>query len=207
MGAYDAAQVVWIVEMWQEKASPFIQAQHFFYAVGSIIPSLLFSTVTKLERPKDPFEALLGEKDDFSLAELNLTKEDFLGKGNGSRGEEIYIVPYMIGGSMNTIACLLQVSLFIFARYKKPPMYQQNLNNQNLNLNLNNSPDKKSELSVEVNDTNNRANSLTKLEPGSSSSLCGDIVWTKIRLVALTGIFLGMSLIFNARQIAFFIFL
>ncbi|XP_035705411.1 sodium-dependent glucose transporter 1C-like isoform X2 [Folsomia candida] len=40
-GAYDTAQTVWIMEMWQSKSGPFIQAQHFCFALGSNLPSLL----------------------------------------------------------------------------------------------------------------------------------------------------------------------
>ncbi len=42
-GAYDASQVVWIIEIWQEKAGPFILAQHLCFAIGSIIPSILIA--------------------------------------------------------------------------------------------------------------------------------------------------------------------
>lgn len=42
-GLCDASHIVWIIEIWQERAAPFILAQHLFYAVGSVIPSLLIA--------------------------------------------------------------------------------------------------------------------------------------------------------------------
>ncbi|KAJ6640088.1 Sodium-dependent glucose transporter 1 [Pseudolycoriella hygida] len=42
-GLYDALQIVWIVEIWQEKCAPFILAQHLFFAIGTNIPSILIA--------------------------------------------------------------------------------------------------------------------------------------------------------------------
>ncbi|CAG7715015.1 unnamed protein product, partial [Allacma fusca] len=42
-GGYLTAQVVWIIEIWKDSAGPYIQAQHFFFALGSIFPPLVFA--------------------------------------------------------------------------------------------------------------------------------------------------------------------
>ena len=42
-GGYGTAQAVWIIDIWKERAGPFIQGQHFFFALGSIIPPTLFA--------------------------------------------------------------------------------------------------------------------------------------------------------------------
>lgn len=42
-GAYDTAQTVWMLEMWGDESGPFVQAQHFCFALGMSIPSFLTS--------------------------------------------------------------------------------------------------------------------------------------------------------------------
>ncbi|XP_037045646.1 sodium-dependent glucose transporter 1-like isoform X2 [Bradysia coprophila] len=92
-GLYDAAQVVWIIEIWQEKAGPFILSQHLFYAIGANIPSLVIAPFL------DEHDTLITE-----------------------RSSRIYI-PFTILGAISTSALLFQLLLFIFCRYYKPPMY------------------------------------------------------------------------------------
>lgn len=101
-GLYDAAQVVWIIEIWQEKAGPFILSQHFFYAVGATIPSLVIA----------PF---LVERDTSIIATTS----------------RIYI-PFTILGAITTSALLFQLLLFIFCRYYTPPMYVSKNNDENM---------------------------------------------------------------------------
>ncbi|KAG4078653.1 hypothetical protein HA402_015243 [Bradysia odoriphaga] len=99
-GLYDTSQVVWIIEIWQAKAGPFILAQHFFYALGSNIPSILIA----------PF-----------LIDANSST----GKGSESR---IY-VPFTILGAIATLAFLCQALLFAFYRYYTPPIYANEIDN------------------------------------------------------------------------------
>lgn len=93
-GIYDSSQVVWIIEIWQEKSGPFILGQHLFFAIGCIIPSILIA----------PF-----------LSNDKITSTD------GSESK-IYI-PFTILGVITTLALLFQVLLFMFCRYYTPPMY------------------------------------------------------------------------------------
>ncbi|KAJ6650145.1 Sodium-dependent glucose transporter 1 [Pseudolycoriella hygida] len=92
-GMYDSTQMVWIIEIWQHKSGPFIQAQHFCYAIGAIIPSLIVA----------PF---LNENDHSSNTEM----------------PQIHI-PFLIIGTLTTLAVMYQSFLFIFCRYRTPPMY------------------------------------------------------------------------------------
>lgn len=96
-GIYDSSQMIWIIEIWQHKAGPFIQAQHFFYAVGSIVPSLIVA----------PF------------LDNNSTTASSNTVGEASR---MYI-PFSIMGSLNFLTLAFQTFLFIFYRYHTPPMY------------------------------------------------------------------------------------
>lgn len=138
-GIYDASQVVWIIEIWQEKAGPFILAQHLFFAIGSNIPSILIA----------PF-----------LSDAST----LFNNGIESR---IYI-PFTILGALTTLALLFQVLLFIFCRYYTPPIY------------------------VTENSTEN-SNSSAQTEPDTSkhSSIILGIDTTKLKLIVITGVFLG----------------
>lgn len=59
-GLYDALQIVWIIEMWQEKSGPLILAQHFFFAIGSNIPSVLIAPFLATSRIVIPYSILGG---------------------------------------------------------------------------------------------------------------------------------------------------
>lgn len=99
-GLYDASQMVWIIEIWQHKAGPFIQAQHFWYAFGTIIPSVI---VAPFLNKYDHFDATT------TLASPTETSR-------------IHI-PFLIIGTLTSIALVFQLFLFTFYRYHTPPMY------------------------------------------------------------------------------------
>jgi len=40
-GAFNNAQVVWVIEIWKEKSGPFLQALQFFISIGSFITPLM----------------------------------------------------------------------------------------------------------------------------------------------------------------------
>ncbi|OXA60711.1 Sodium-dependent glucose transporter 1 [Folsomia candida] len=96
IGAYDCAQVVWMIEMWQEKSGPFIQCQHFCYAIGSNIPPILMG----------PFL-----RDDNDDDELEIKKRSEM------------LIPFTVAGILCSGAFFMQLMLFIFCRYYTPPMY------------------------------------------------------------------------------------
>ncbi|KAG4067379.1 hypothetical protein HA402_015815 [Bradysia odoriphaga] len=99
-GFYGLSQVVWIIEIWQQKAGPFIQAQHFCLSFGSILPSAVLAPFLKKYEPSHPI-----------TAEPVLTEESSIH------------IPFLIIGTLNSLAFLFQLFLFIFYRYHTPPMY------------------------------------------------------------------------------------
>lgn len=103
-GLYDASQVVWIIEIWQEKAGPFILAQHLFFAIGTNIPSLL-------------------------IAPFLTTNESSHTTSNLDSESRIYI-PFTILGAITTLTLLFQLWLFAFCRYYTPPMYVSENSNE-----------------------------------------------------------------------------
>lgn len=91
-GAYDTAQFVWMVEMMQKDCPPFVQGQHFFYALGTIAGTLVMA----------PF----------------LTDDDSIPP---SEKAARLIVPFSIIGSMAAANVVFQLMLFARFRYFKPP--------------------------------------------------------------------------------------
>ncbi|KAG4076474.1 hypothetical protein HA402_005917 [Bradysia odoriphaga] len=101
-GLYDSAQMVWMIEIWQHKAGPFIQAQSLFYGIGSIIPSVLIA----------PFL----QKYDHLNVGLNRT--------DSSPVETSTLhIPFLMIGALDSLALVFQLFLFTFHRYHTPPMY------------------------------------------------------------------------------------
>ncbi|XP_037047458.1 sodium-dependent glucose transporter 1-like isoform X1 [Bradysia coprophila] len=99
-GFYGSSQIIWIIEIWQQNAGPFIQAQHFCFSLGTIIPSVVLA----------PFL----DKDEHSHANATET----------ALPEQSTIhTPFLIIGTFNSLALLYQLFLFIFYRYHTPPMY------------------------------------------------------------------------------------
>lgn len=57
-GGYLTAQVVWIIEIWKDAAGPYIQAQHFFFALGTIFPPLIFAPYLSSNSDLDDIDML-----------------------------------------------------------------------------------------------------------------------------------------------------
>jgi FHS family Na+ dependent glucose MFS transporter 1 len=84
--SYDTAQLVWIMEMWQSKSGPFVQAQHFFVALGTNVPALLMTYFLEKKKEtevdEEPEEKEMSYTTPFiilgSMASLNLAFELFL---------------------------------------------------------------------------------------------------------------------------------
>lgn len=91
-GFYDTAQVTWIPEMLEEDCAPFVQGQHFFYALGSNTAALLIAPF--LEHGK-------------------------VGSGH-HRGSFNLLIPYLVNGCIVVAAGLLQLLLFTLLRYRPP---------------------------------------------------------------------------------------
>lgn len=96
-GFYDSSQMVWMIEIWQHKAGPFIQAQHFCYAIGAVIPTVIVA----------PF----------------LNKYDHLNATDTYLSTSTIHIPFLILGTLNALALLFQLFLYTFYRYHTPPMY------------------------------------------------------------------------------------
>jgi MFS family permease len=121
VGAYDAAQVVWMMEIWQSKAGPFIQAQHFCYALGSNLPPLLLGPflVNKDDDEEDAIDVGISTTD-ISIASSTMEAEK----------ESKIFIPFTIGGAYCCLSALVQIFLFTFYRYHTPPV-EEDLDSDN----------------------------------------------------------------------------
>lgn len=54
-GLYDTAQLTWIPEMMQKECPPFVQGQHFFYALGTNLAALLMAPFLMENEPSQLF--------------------------------------------------------------------------------------------------------------------------------------------------------
>ncbi|CAG7726218.1 unnamed protein product, partial [Allacma fusca] len=52
-GGYVTAELVWIIDIWKERAGPFIQAQHFFHCLGNIFPAIVFASYLRGDKSTD----------------------------------------------------------------------------------------------------------------------------------------------------------
>ncbi|KAG4076463.1 hypothetical protein HA402_005906 [Bradysia odoriphaga] len=95
-GLHDSSQMVWMIEIWQQKAGPFIQAQHFFYAIGTVIPTVIVA----------PFLNKNVNTTDSSITDTSTMH-----------------IPFLIIGTLGSLALLNHLLLFTFYRYHTPPMY------------------------------------------------------------------------------------
>lgn len=99
-GFYNSSEIAWMIEIWQERFGPFIQNQGFCFSLGTIIPSVILAPYL--------------DKDDRSQANATepvLTEQSTIH------------IPFLITGTLNSLAFLQQLMLFIFCRYHAPPMY------------------------------------------------------------------------------------
>jgi hypothetical protein len=116
-GVYDASQIVWVMEIWQKEAPPFIQGQHFCFALGTLLPSLLFAPFLNKDEDGD---------ENVTTTESSVTPEFKL------------LTPFLVVGVMVSVAAAIQLFLFIFARYHAPPPEEGRLDAAESNNNNNN---------------------------------------------------------------------
>jgi FHS family Na+ dependent glucose MFS transporter 1 len=96
-GGYDTAQIVWIIELWSSKAAPYIQTQHFSFAIGTLISPLLIK----------PY---LSNDPDLSAFTQNSTDS-----GEHYPGKQLYI-PFFIGGAASILGGLFLLALYFFQK-------------------------------------------------------------------------------------------
>lgn len=104
-GAYDTAQTVWVMEMWQDESGPYLQAQHCAFALGSVIPSLLtapFLSATDIDQ-------LMRNNSDITATGDELIAHEFSS-----------VIPFSIVGGMAAINVAYEIFLIIFFPYVAP---------------------------------------------------------------------------------------
>lgn len=101
IGCYDSAQFVWIMEMWQQDSGPYIQAQHFCFAVGTVLSPLIMSPFLTKEEEEEGVTTTTPDPD-------------------AKRNSRLF-VPFTIIGCLCAVTAVAQTLLFVFLRYRPPP--------------------------------------------------------------------------------------
>lgn len=154
-GWYDSTQMVWIIEIWQQKAGPFIQAQHFCYALGAILPGVIVA----------PFLN-------------NYAHPTITTSSSSTEASRPIHIPYLIIGTLTSLALIFQLFLFAFYRYHSPPMYA----NENFEL-IEDAKNIPSPVETDLSGTVSINQPETVIVTGLSNR--------KIKLIAFTVVFLG----------------
>ncbi|CAG7717547.1 unnamed protein product [Allacma fusca] len=115
-GGFDTSQTVWMLEMWRGEAGVYIQAQFFFYALGSTVAPLLLK----------PF--LLEESKDKNITLETSFPDSFPttmpSSVSNSTGESQLYIPLSISGSIITLGASSILFLFCFDKYVPPTQGQ-----------------------------------------------------------------------------------
>ena len=109
-GVFNTAQVVWIVELWEERSGPFLQALQFFISIGSFITPLM----------NKPFlNHCLQNSDNKTQLSIELF-------GNFSRNFKNYcentthiVIPFGIEGVLGLCGSVLLLIMFILMKFNK----------------------------------------------------------------------------------------
>ena len=110
-GAYDTAQVAWIIDIWRHEAGPFILTQHFAWSVGALVTPVLFAPfltgdLPATEEPQRTTEGAISSSTDQSTTPAAPSAELF--------------VPFTVAGCLGLVSVLVQIVLYIvFQRMKK----------------------------------------------------------------------------------------
>jgi Na+/melibiose symporter-like transporter len=171
IGAYDTAQISWIIEIWKGASDPLIQAQYFCYALGANIPPLLLA----------PF--LSGDEErNKTITSLSINEE-------AKENEHQLTTPFSIGGGFTTIACVFQAFLFIFFRYYVPP--EEKLES------VQDSTSSETEPLINQDDDEKYYSHIVTINPEEHSSHHHHLIkapginWKKLQLVILSATFLA----------------
>ncbi|XP_037036460.1 sodium-dependent glucose transporter 1-like [Bradysia coprophila] len=172
LGFYDSTQLVWIIEIWQEASGPFIQTQHFCYAVGTIISPLVVAPFLKTDNNESNATAV-----------SNTPSEE--------QSESRLYIPFSILGAFISLAFAFQIFLFVFYRYRTPPMYADE----------NFKPiDDANNIMMEM-EHNRREIDLTNHR--ESNATFGGMNVRRAKLIAVTTIFIGLYLAMEVSTMQF----
>lgn len=144
-GFYSSAQFTWILEMMQSECPPYVIAQHFFYAFGIILASLLMAPFLEKRDdsgalPGPPLDPRAGpglgiylyfggtlttseESHDVISNSTRLWKEgDSAETGSpGQSGGDTLVIPFTIMALLLELAMIFHLILYIFFRYHASP--------------------------------------------------------------------------------------
>jgi MFS family permease len=171
VGAYDAAQLVWMMEIWQSKAGPFMQAQHFCYALGSNLPPLLLAPFLVNDDDDDGVDFGTSTTDISSYLSSTIIME--------AEKESKIFIPFTIGGAYCCLSALVQVFLFTFYRFYTPPLEEDvvAVDPDNNKIIVSVAVESKEEI----------------VESSEEKGFFRNMDWSKVRMIVLSALFIGGS--------------
>ncbi|CAG2167233.1 unnamed protein product [Oppiella nova] len=120
-GGFDTAQVVWLIELWADKSSIYLQGMQFFNALGTFISPLMSAPflAEKIENHTNSVDTY-----DISTHFLNISSNEFT--THTPKEVDIYTksrieIPFGIVGALLLTSGLLLLVLHFYRRYTPPP--------------------------------------------------------------------------------------
>ncbi|CAG7837050.1 unnamed protein product, partial [Allacma fusca] len=126
LSGYGTAQIIWVIEIWKDAAGPYIQGQHFSFALGCIFPSLIFAPFLKQSYKSSSSNETIIESNQ-TLTSMTLDP--------GSVLSRLYVPCGIIGG-MIILGSIFQLMLFLMVKVPKgeKPLEDQGVEATNSSL-------------------------------------------------------------------------
>ncbi|CAG7825943.1 unnamed protein product, partial [Allacma fusca] len=116
LSGYGTAQVVWVIEIWKDAAGPYIQGQHFSFALGCIFPSLIYAPFLKQSYTSSA-ESFAPDSNNGTTIDSNQTLTS-MPLDPGSVLSRLY-VPCGIIGAVVILGSIFQLMLFLMVKVPK----------------------------------------------------------------------------------------
>ncbi|CAG7720355.1 unnamed protein product, partial [Allacma fusca] len=120
-GGYQAVSLIWILDLWKKAAGPYLQAEHFFLAVGVIFPPIFFGPY--LSQNTDPTQPLSKQEPALTTPLIfEISPKIFLLNlefSSSSKSSSLFI-PSALCGGLILIGALLQLMLVFLPDGKYP---------------------------------------------------------------------------------------
>ncbi|CAG2116597.1 unnamed protein product, partial [Medioppia subpectinata] len=125
-GGFDTAQVVWLIELWGDKSSQYLQGMQFFNALGTVISPLMTAPylATKIEQ-KNKTQSITAYNITSYLTSNSSHSLHIHNNNDETKDVDIYTksqieIPFGIVGALLLTSALLLLILHFYRRYTPP---------------------------------------------------------------------------------------
>ncbi|XP_054163363.1 sodium-dependent glucose transporter 1A-like [Oppia nitens] len=129
-GGFDTAQVVWLIEIWAEKSSSYLQGLQFFNAVGTFVSPLMTGPFLAKQSKKNVTNSQMVTDLSSHIMKLsNISLQSITTPTNTTKTIDVYSeshieIPFGIVGGLLISSALILLILHFYRRYV-PPIEQQ----------------------------------------------------------------------------------